>query len=492
MNGPWLHFTPIQEEIPCRVRAQCSACSSWPHSARRRFSSPVSPERRPRRAPRPGQEKDNPDVTATPIKHVVVIFQENVSFDHYFGTYPNASGGDGQPFSARPGTPAVDGLTPATDASIPASLRHSSDLTTALANPNANPPLRLDSSPDGLPGDAGGLETCDQDHNYSDEQQSFNGGLMNLFVQAVGQASGKTPNGAKACAAPTVMDYYDGNSTTALWNYAQHYSMSDNSFGTTFGPSAPGAINLVAGDTGGVDTAHESSRPVGRHLDRPERRHHARRQGRLLAHGDAQPYYDDCSTRDAVALSGTNIGDELNAAGLSWGWFQGGFRPTTELRGRSHGHGSRGTVDVDLHPRRVQGRVHGQGASAHVDEQHRPGHRPVGARNDLRPGALQRLSPDRHGPRRARRHHVDRAVGLEGRLHRPPRAVPVLRLDREPAPPAAREPRLDRHRHAERSSPASRSSTRRTTTTTRPTSTRSSRRSTPARFRPPHSRRSPS
>jgi phospholipase C len=43
---------------------------------------------------------------------------------------------------------------------------------------------------------------------------------------------------------------------------------------------------------------------------------------------DAQPYWDDCSTRDAVALTGQNIGDALNAAGLSWGWFQGGFRPT--------------------------------------------------------------------------------------------------------------------------------------------------------------------
>src|SRR6202047_428845 len=29
--------------------------------------------------------------TTTPIKHVVVIFQENVSFDHYFATYPNAT-----------------------------------------------------------------------------------------------------------------------------------------------------------------------------------------------------------------------------------------------------------------------------------------------------------------------------------------------------------------------------------------------------------------
>ena len=46
---------------------------------------------------------------------------------------------------------------------------------------------------------------------------------------------------------------------------------------------------------------------------------------------DAQPYYDDCSTRDAASLTGTNIGDELNAAGLSWGWFQGGFKPTTSF-----------------------------------------------------------------------------------------------------------------------------------------------------------------
>src|SRR5215470_17755528 len=51
--------------------------------------------------------------TATPIKHLVVIFQENVSFDHYFGTYPNATGQGGSPFTAKPGTPSVDGLTAA-------------------------------------------------------------------------------------------------------------------------------------------------------------------------------------------------------------------------------------------------------------------------------------------------------------------------------------------------------------------------------------------
>jgi phospholipase C len=44
----------------------------------------------------------------------------------------------------------------------------------------------------------------------------------------------------QACNADDVMNYYDGNTVTAMWNYAQHYAMSDNSFGTTFGPSAPG------------------------------------------------------------------------------------------------------------------------------------------------------------------------------------------------------------------------------------------------------------
>src|SRR5476649_2147996 len=48
--------------------------------------------------------------TTTPIKHVVVIFQENVSFDHYFGTYPGASNTSGQPFRAAHGTPKVNNL----------------------------------------------------------------------------------------------------------------------------------------------------------------------------------------------------------------------------------------------------------------------------------------------------------------------------------------------------------------------------------------------
>jgi phospholipase C len=251
---------------------------------------------------------DSGPATTTPIKHLVVIFQENVSFDHYFGTYPNAANSSGQPFTAAPGTPSVDGLT-------------SSLLT---ANPNGVNPRRYD------PANVNDVLTCDQDHNYTDEQKAFDGGAMDRFPQTVGNGTGKSPEGSN-CVAGDVMNYYDGNTTTALWNYAQRYAMSDNSYGTTFGPSSPGAINLASGDTGGVDMTHTANNPSIATAASPNADLTADGQGGFSLTSDAQPYWDDCSTRDAVAMSGTNIGDELNAAGLSWGWFQGGFRPTTRF-----------------------------------------------------------------------------------------------------------------------------------------------------------------
>src|SRR5579862_4635102 len=144
-----------------------------------------------------------------PIQHLVVIFQENVSFDHYFGTYPNAANPKGEPaFYAFPGTPVPNGLS--------AALLND--------NPNLDNPQRLDRSQP---------ITCDQDHGYTDEQKADDGGLMDQFVQHTAGA------GCSAADKSLVMDYYDGNTVTALWNYAQYFSMSDNSFDTEFGPSTP-------------------------------------------------------------------------------------------------------------------------------------------------------------------------------------------------------------------------------------------------------------
>src|SRR5215472_16834008 len=156
----------------------------------------------------------------SPVEYVVVIFQENVSFDHYFATYPNALNPGGEPvFLPREGrhpTPSVNGL--------------SGPLLTN--NPNSAQPFRIDRAH---------AIVCDQSHNMTAEQKAMNGGLMNLFVENTGAGE---PTG-QACfdggqGKGLVMAYYDGNTVTALWNYAQHFAMSDNFFSTAFGPSTLG------------------------------------------------------------------------------------------------------------------------------------------------------------------------------------------------------------------------------------------------------------
>ena len=252
--------------------------------------------------------------TTTPIKHLVVIFQENVSFDHYFGTYPKAANTSGQPFHAAPGSPKVNNLADTRGAG------GSGNLLTNNPNKDAAGhqvnPRRYD------PANINDVLTCDQNHDYGPEQMAFDGGKMDKFVTTVGTGTGNSPTG-QPCNASDVMNYYDGNTVTGLWNYAQHFAMSDNSFGTTFGPSSPGAINLAAGDTGGVGQMINGADTDGDTVPDGQ-------GGRTLV-SDAQPYYDDCSTRDAVSMTGKNVGDLLNAAGLSWGWFQGGFTPTTSF-----------------------------------------------------------------------------------------------------------------------------------------------------------------
>jgi len=229
--------------------------------------------------------------TATPIKHVVVLFQENVSFDHYFGTYPHAQPNkDGTVYfdGVRRNTPRVNGLEAA-------------GLLTR--NPNGVNPFRIDRS---VP------VTCDQDHGYSDEQLFADGGLEDKYV-----SSGKNCND-KVLGPNSVMGYYDGNTVTALWNYAQHYAMSDNSFGTGFGPSTPGLLNLIAGTTfagtitNGLSAAGNIAGGAG--------------TGSVI--GDPDPAGDICSNpgRTQITMSGRNVGDLLNAKGISWGAFMGGFR----------------------------------------------------------------------------------------------------------------------------------------------------------------------
>lgn len=154
------------------------------HPIERTRGDPTQHPARRRRSHRPGRdilELSGPgsrcpnapgaQATATPIKHLVVIFQENVSFDHYFATYSNATNPEGEPpFRAVPHTPAVNGLTP----------------MLLTPHPNAANPMRLD-----------------------------------------------------------------------------RFALSDNTYDTVFGPSTPGALDLVSGQTHGATPSSVGSTVVG-------------------------------------------------------------------------------------------------------------------------------------------------------------------------------------------------------------------------------------
>jgi phospholipase C len=260
--------------------------------------------------------------TSTPIKHVVVIFDENESFDHYFGTYPYAANTDGTPFTAKPGTPTVNGLYTTITGKGPIG-------PLLTDNPNEYNPQRL------TPSEA---LTSDQNHGYTAEEQAVDNGKLDQFVQDTESSTPAAGCGVEYCPPGIVMDYYDGNTTTALWNYAQYYSMSDNNYDTAFGPSTPGAVNVTSGDTAGAeafnptwDTTDPNANVTTTDSDIKDVNSST---GLGVLYTDSDPYYDDCSDSShstdgpLAALTGENIGNLLNNSHVTWGWFQGGFAPT--------------------------------------------------------------------------------------------------------------------------------------------------------------------
>ncbi|WP_309133081.1 alkaline phosphatase family protein [Brevibacterium sp.] len=271
-------------------------------------------------APQEDAQAAEATATTTPIKHVVVLFDENVSFDHYFGTYPDAANTESEKLQGggRAGRFTASDRTP-------------KDIDTLTANnlikdnPNAVKPFRL--TPDQA-------ITCDQNHAYGSEQAAFNGGKMDRFVETVSKDKCTSAGSNMSDHNGMTMGYYDGNTVTGLWNYAQHYALNDNSYSTNFGPSTPGALNLISGDTSGARSYDPRTRTL---TDKPDshgvKDPDARGEGTVT--GDPDPVWDDCSNNSGksannlVGLTGRNIGDLLSSKGVSWGWFQGGFTPST-------------------------------------------------------------------------------------------------------------------------------------------------------------------
>ena len=162
--------------------------------------------------------------TATPIKHVVVLFDENVSFDHYFATYPKATNPPGEPsFTAAPNTPRVNNLANAH--LLTRESRTSPTRRTASTPPNRSgwiarrPPRPIRTTL--IPRNSKPMMAARAD----------------LFPKYTGKG---TPGGVGAFGTKgQVMGYFDGNTVMALWQYAQHFAMSDNAYTRHLWPIDP-------------------------------------------------------------------------------------------------------------------------------------------------------------------------------------------------------------------------------------------------------------
>jgi phospholipase C len=287
-----------------------------------------------------------PATATTPIQHVVVLFDENESFDHYFGTYPNAANTDGTTFTAYPGTPIPNNYISHPNLAAPVS----------ASNPNGNPnlaaPYRLSPSQ---------AYNSGESHNYTPEQNAMGWDgtkpLMDRFVQTTGASNTNNcsataaAGNAQYCSVTQVMGYFDGNTVTGLWNLAQNFAMSDNSWADNFGPSTVGALNVVSGMTGGAisyatqsaSDNHEKPTPATTKTGGVEGNVSAASLGTDAAgsslanaligsvNGDPDPAFDDCDKTNGqtAGMTGKNIGDLLNAKGVSWGYFAGGITPST-------------------------------------------------------------------------------------------------------------------------------------------------------------------
>ncbi len=240
------------------------------------------------------------------IGHIVVIFEENRSFDNLFGHFPGTDGlahtgaagtqvdREGKPYAALP--PVLD-----TAAKPPA--------------PDPRFPLNLPNGPFPIDGYASlQQKTPDMIHAFYQEQLQINDGRMDSYV-------------AWSNAASMVMGWFDA-SGTQQWRLAHEYALGDRMFHSAFGGSFLNHAFLVCSCAFEWEDAPPAIRAQ---IDST---------GRLVKDGQVTPDGYAVNTSRSVYLhppdetdpallvppqTMPHIGDRLDAQGIGWAWYSGGY-----------------------------------------------------------------------------------------------------------------------------------------------------------------------
>ncbi len=262
---------------------------------------------------------------AVPIDHVIVIYMENESFDKFFGLFPGAdslaNAADAPPQADKDGTvyPALPAVIDDCGASTPAGCAGESSLGPAYhfePRPDPRFPASLPNRPFTInPYVPLDQYTADPAHDYYNQQYQANGGRMDRFV-AWSNTGGLT------------MGHYDMRGTQ-VWRWAEQYTLADHFFQAAFGGSMLNHFWLVCACTPYWPDAPRDmvSTPFPDDPDHMQDRN-VRPDGYVV--NDTQPIeapncWDLPPAQRMPLQTLPHIGDRLDAAGVAWAWYAGGW-----------------------------------------------------------------------------------------------------------------------------------------------------------------------
>jgi phospholipase C len=182
-------------------------------------------------APAPAQEGTSAEwaMARKKIKHVFVLYQENRSFDDYFGTFPGAEGIYSHPEGETPG--------------------FNQSFVGVNGETRTIQPFRI--GPREYASD-----TSDVDHSHEGLVRKMNivNGVpqMDHYALAEEQHRSRRGNPSQSAVdyAELTMAHVDGDTIPFLWRWADRFVLCDHIFQVITGPSTPGNLSIIAAQTG--------------------------------------------------------------------------------------------------------------------------------------------------------------------------------------------------------------------------------------------------
>jgi phospholipase C len=183
------------------------------------------------------------------VKYVFVIFNENESFDHEFGTFPGVDGLYADPAGAR-----LASNTPGFTQTYTDVNGNAVTVQPFRIGPQQNATF-MDSVDHSHTGLAKKLDVvygqARMDHFSLDEYSRF---ASSSAASAAAQAQGKQ-------FAQLVMSHVDCDTIPFFWQYANRFTIFDNIFATEDTPSTPNAIAMIAGQAGETQWVKHGATP---------------------------------------------------------------------------------------------------------------------------------------------------------------------------------------------------------------------------------------